>query len=107
MKTLREWTAKRAGGRITVHHADGKVANVDTISCRDGRIVATAADGEAFELQGLASAEAEDRAGDVAGEAYQVIGQLAAKLPENPEINRALDHFANGAKGTVLPFNLA
>lgn len=37
-KTLREWTARRAGGRITVHGVDistntpTKITNVDTIT---------------------------------------------------------------------------
>ena len=50
MKTLRQWTAKRAGARITIQHADGKVPRIDNITCRDGRIVATAADGQEYEL---------------------------------------------------------
>lgn len=50
MKTLNNWTAKRAGGRITILHDDGKVPHVDKIVCKDGRVVATDARGEEYEL---------------------------------------------------------
>ena len=50
MRTLRNWTAKRAGGRITILHADGKVPHIDRIDCREGRVVATAADGREYDL---------------------------------------------------------
>lgn len=59
MRTLRNWTAKRAGGRITVYGYEDRgdprpyevrVPHVDTIKPHDGRVVATNKDGEAFEL---------------------------------------------------------
>lgn len=50
MDTLYSWSAKRAGGRITVTHSCGKVANVDTIKPENGRVVATDKDGRSFEL---------------------------------------------------------
>lgn len=31
MEKITGWTAKRAGGRITILHATGKIVNVDTI----------------------------------------------------------------------------
>lgn len=41
MKTLQNWTAKRAGGRMTIYYADenglpAKVVGVDTIQGRPG-----------------------------------------------------------------------
>jgi hypothetical protein len=50
MDTLYSWSAKRAGGRITVTHSCGKVANVDTISPENGRVIAVDKDGRRFEL---------------------------------------------------------
>lgn len=50
MDTLYSWSAKRAGGRITVTHSCGKIANVDTISPKDGKVVAIDKDGRQFEL---------------------------------------------------------
>jgi hypothetical protein len=50
MDKLYSWKARRAGGRITVTHSCGKVANVDVIEPRGGVIVATVADGREFEL---------------------------------------------------------
>jgi hypothetical protein len=58
MKTLRNWSARRAGGRITITHAEGKVTGVDSIACEDGRIIALAADGEEYELGLDAATEA-------------------------------------------------
>jgi hypothetical protein len=50
--TLYGWSAKRAGGRITITHDTGKVANVDKIEPHGamGKIVATVADGREFYL---------------------------------------------------------
>lgn len=50
MERLYSWNAKRAGGRITVTHSCGKIANVDTIQPESGKIIATVADGRKFEL---------------------------------------------------------
>lgn len=50
MDRLYSWSAKRAGGRITVTHSCGKVANVDTIMPEDGHVIATDKDGRRFEL---------------------------------------------------------
>lgn len=50
MERLYSWRARRAGGRITVTHSCGKIANVDVIEPRDGKIVAVVADGREFEL---------------------------------------------------------
>jgi hypothetical protein len=50
MDTLYSWGAKRAGGRITVTHSCGKIANVDTISPKNGKVVATDKDGREFVL---------------------------------------------------------
>lgn len=50
MDTLYSWSAKRAGGRITVTHSCGKVANVDTIMPIGGKVVATDKNGRDFEL---------------------------------------------------------
>lgn len=50
MEKLYSWTAKRAGGRITVTHSCGKIPHVDTIQSENGVIVATVADGRKFEL---------------------------------------------------------
>ena len=50
MDTLYSWSAKRAGGRITVTHSCGKIANVDTIAPRNGRVIATDKDGREFIL---------------------------------------------------------
>jgi hypothetical protein len=50
MDRLYSWSAKRAGGRITVTHSCGKIANVDTIAPEGGRVVATDKDGRQFDL---------------------------------------------------------
>lgn len=50
MDTLYSWSAKRAGGRITVTHSCGKIANVDTIAPRDGKVIATDKDAREFDL---------------------------------------------------------
>lgn len=50
MDRLYSWSAKRAGGRITVTHSCGKIANIDTIAPEGGRVVATDKDGRQFEL---------------------------------------------------------
>jgi hypothetical protein len=51
MDTLYSWSARRAGGRITVKHSCGKISNIDVIEPRvvDGAavIVATQASGSA------------------------------------------------------------
>lgn len=41
---------------------------------------------------------------DLISEAYQVVGTLAAMLPDDPEITRALDVLSEGY-GSLLPFN--
>lgn len=50
MDKLYSWTAKRAGGRITVTHSCGKIAGIDTIQPKNGKVVATDKDGREFEL---------------------------------------------------------
>jgi hypothetical protein len=50
MDTLYSWSAKRAGGRITVTHSCGKITGVDTITSNDGKVIATDRDGRQFEL---------------------------------------------------------
>ena len=50
MDILYSWSAKRAGGRITVTHSCGKVANVDTIAPEAGHVVATDKDNRKFIL---------------------------------------------------------
>jgi hypothetical protein len=50
MDTLYSWSAKRAGGRITVTHSCGKIANVDIIAPEDGRVIATDKDNRKFVL---------------------------------------------------------
>lgn len=50
MDKLYSWTAKRAGGRITVYHSCGKITAVDTIAPENGKLVATVAGGKKFEL---------------------------------------------------------
>jgi len=50
MDRLYSWSAKRAGGRITVTHSCGKIANIDTITPRDGKVVAVDKDGREFDL---------------------------------------------------------
>lgn len=53
MDKLYSWSAKRAGGRITVTHSCGKIANVDRIEPVDGRVIATDKDGRQFDLHVL------------------------------------------------------
>ncbi len=48
--TLVGWSARRAGGRITITHAAGKVSNVDVIAPAGGKLIATAANGKKYEL---------------------------------------------------------
>jgi len=50
MDKLYSWTAKRAGGRITVYHSCGKIPGVDTIAPEDGKLIATVYTGKKFEL---------------------------------------------------------
>ena len=52
MEKLYSWKARRAGGRITVTHSCGKIANVDTIEPdpTTGAVIATVADGRQFIL---------------------------------------------------------
>lgn len=47
---LYSWTAKRAGGRITVMHSCGKVVGVDAITSAEGRIIALDKNGKTYEL---------------------------------------------------------
>jgi hypothetical protein len=51
MDVLRNWTAKRAGGRITIYHSTGKVPHVDTILVKGGKVVACDRNGVEYELQ--------------------------------------------------------
>lgn len=50
MELVRDWTAKRAGGRITVTHSTGKIVGVDSIAVRSGKIVATDRTGKHYAL---------------------------------------------------------
>lgn len=56
MHTLKNWRAKRAGGRITVYGqdatsgADRKVVGVDVIEPRNGLVVATDKNGDEYVL---------------------------------------------------------
>lgn len=54
MDTLKNWSARRSGGRITIngsrHGGTLKVPNVDTIVCRDGKVIATDKDGATYQL---------------------------------------------------------
>ena len=50
MDKLYSWSAKRAGGRITVYHSCGKVPHVDMIQPENGALIATASDGRKYEL---------------------------------------------------------
>jgi hypothetical protein len=56
MRKLKNWTAKRAGGRITIDGVDAetgkpvKVAGVDTIDPSSTNPIAAHKDGEHFEL---------------------------------------------------------
>lgn len=56
MRRLKNWTAKRAGGRITIDGVDAetgkpvKVAGVDTIDPSETNPIAAHKDGEHFEL---------------------------------------------------------
>lgn len=56
MDTLKSWSARRSGGRITINGLDDtghpvKVPNVDTITLDEGRVVATDKNGEKFHLR--------------------------------------------------------
>lgn len=55
METLKNWKARRAGGRITIVGTDdtdhpSKIVGVDVIEPRDGKIIAIDRNGEEFEL---------------------------------------------------------
>lgn len=50
MIKLANWTAKRAGGRITILHATGKVPHVDKIIPLKGKVIAVDKDGKEYEL---------------------------------------------------------
>lgn len=50
MDKLYSWSARRAGGRITVTHSCGKIVGVDTIQPENGVVVATKHDGSKYEL---------------------------------------------------------
>lgn len=60
MKQLKNWTARRAGGRITINGVDAqtgnpiKVVGVDTIEAGSPFPIATHKDGEKFELGSVA-----------------------------------------------------
>lgn len=57
LPVIRNWRAKRAGGRITIYGKDGdtqndiRVANVDVIECSDIGPVATDKNGVRYSLQ--------------------------------------------------------
>ena len=51
MDTLYSWSARRAGGRITITHSCGKVVGIDTIEPdAEGKVIATRHDGTKFYL---------------------------------------------------------
>lgn len=56
MHTLKNWKAKRAGGRITIYGTNAstgfktKIVGVDAIEPINGKILATDKHGEQFEL---------------------------------------------------------
>jgi hypothetical protein len=51
MDKLYSWSARRAGGRITVTHSCGKVPHVDTIEPdAEGNVIATASNGRKYHL---------------------------------------------------------
>ncbi|USN15783.1 hypothetical protein PAPPERLAPAPP_00410 [Brevundimonas phage vB_BpoS-Papperlapapp] len=50
MDKLYSWSSKRAGGRITIKHATGKIVNVDVIEPINGKVVAIDKDGRSYEL---------------------------------------------------------
>ncbi|UTC29732.1 hypothetical protein BAJUN_01020 [Bajunvirus bajun] len=50
MDQLKDWNARRAGGRITIVHATGKVVGVDVIKPVGGRTVAVDLNEREFDL---------------------------------------------------------
>lgn len=51
MDTLYSWSARRAGGSMTVRHSTGKIVGIDTIEPdTDGKVIATKNDGTKFYL---------------------------------------------------------
>lgn len=50
MNRLYSWSARRAGGRITIVHSTGKVVGVDVIQPSDGKIIAVDKNGRSYEL---------------------------------------------------------
>ncbi|WP_309628772.1 hypothetical protein [Brevundimonas sp.] len=60
METLKNWSARRSGGRITINGLDEtghpeKVPNVDTIVIDAGEIIATDKNGEKWRLGRVAA----------------------------------------------------
>lgn len=45
MDTLYSWSARRSGGRITIDHSCGKIANIDVITFDGNRLIAIQASG--------------------------------------------------------------
>lgn len=50
MQRVYDWTAKRAGGAITVDHSTGKLTGISSIHCEGGLLVAMRFDGVKFHL---------------------------------------------------------
>ena len=50
LPVLFKWTAKRAGGRITIYHSTGKIVGIDKIELVEGDVVATTNDGDQYKL---------------------------------------------------------
>lgn len=55
MDTLKSWSARRSGGRITINGVDetghpSKHPNVDTIVVVDGKVIATDKSGDRIQL---------------------------------------------------------
>ncbi len=46
MDTLYSWSARRSGGRITIEHSCGKIANIDVITFDGPRLIAIQASGK-------------------------------------------------------------
>lgn len=44
MKTLYDWSARRAGAGITITHSTGKITGVDSVCVEDGIVVACKGD---------------------------------------------------------------
>jgi hypothetical protein len=77
MDKLYSWSAKRAGGRITVTHSCGKIAGIDRIEPEFGRVIAVDKDGRSYELHVTNDFEEGALVYDVDGNAYTVRGGRA------------------------------